>query len=174
MKIQWMVLCGIGILCMANVGIWQKEQHIQDGTLLFLELAPRDPRSLMQGDYMQLGFAIERSLTNQLEQPLTDQDGWIVLDIDSEQRGEFNRIADTNKASQNQLAIRYKIRHSQLVLASNAYFFEEGLAKHFNAARYGEFRVNSDGKLLLVGLWDNELQPIRPRVYDKSSILFEN
>lgn len=39
-------------LGVANGAIWQKEQLISTGRPIFLELAPVDPRSLMQGDYM--------------------------------------------------------------------------------------------------------------------------
>ena len=44
--------------------------------------------------------------------------------------------------------------------ATNAFFFQEGTAKRYEAARYGEFRVASDGELLLTGLRGKELQPL--------------
>ena len=34
------------------------ERYIADGQPVFVELAPVDPRSLMQGDYMQLNFRL--------------------------------------------------------------------------------------------------------------------
>ena len=37
-----------------NWSIYQKEQTLRDGQLVLFELAPVDPRSLMQGDYMYL------------------------------------------------------------------------------------------------------------------------
>ena len=37
-----------------NWSIYQKEQTLRDGQLVLFELAPVDPRSLMQGDYMSL------------------------------------------------------------------------------------------------------------------------
>ena len=46
------------MLPVANVGIWQKEQLIAHGQPVFVELAPVDPRSLMQGDYMRLEFRV--------------------------------------------------------------------------------------------------------------------
>ena len=36
-----------------------KETTILKGKLVYLELAPVDPRSLMQGDYMALYYAIQ-------------------------------------------------------------------------------------------------------------------
>ena len=37
-----------------NWSVYQKEQTLKDGQLVLLQLAPVDPRSLMQGDYMRL------------------------------------------------------------------------------------------------------------------------
>jgi hypothetical protein len=62
-------LHGLGIVAtallvalVANGAIWQKEALIANGRPVFLELAPVDPRSLMQGDYMRLDFRIPPQL----------------------------------------------------------------------------------------------------------------
>lgn len=39
-------------------------------------------------------------------------------------------------------------------LATHAFFFEEGTAERYEAARYGAFRVAPDGELLLTGSRD--------------------
>ena len=43
-------------LVVINYGIAGREKILRDGRVLLLELAPVDPRSLMQGDYMTLSF----------------------------------------------------------------------------------------------------------------------
>ncbi|MBI3711463.1 MAG: GDYXXLXY domain-containing protein, partial [Burkholderiales bacterium] len=43
------LLTGVLILCAVNYIIVQREQLLQDGRIVLLELAPVDPRSLMQG-----------------------------------------------------------------------------------------------------------------------------
>ena len=48
-------LVGVGILVAVNVSIWQKEQLLDHGKVVLLPLAPVDPRSLMQGDYIPNG-----------------------------------------------------------------------------------------------------------------------
>ena len=48
--------------------------------------------------------------------------------------------------------LRYRIRNDQVKFASNAFFFEEGSAQHYQPARYGEFRVSADGEMLLTNL----------------------
>ena len=51
-----------------NYGIFQKEEIKANGETVLLELAPVDPRSLMQGDYMRLRYAIERSQSYQAKE----------------------------------------------------------------------------------------------------------
>lgn len=48
------------VLLLFVKAVWDKESTIKEGKLVLLELAPVDPRSLMQGDYMQLNYAITR------------------------------------------------------------------------------------------------------------------
>ena len=57
---------GILILCIINVLVYQKEQHLSNGEVVLLELAPVDPRSLMQGDYMRLRFALAGTIRDTL------------------------------------------------------------------------------------------------------------
>ena len=45
-------------------------------------------------------------------------------------------------------------------LATNAWFFEEGSAERYEPARYGEFRVDADGELLLTRMRGKDLQPL--------------
>uniref|UniRef100_UPI00194032D6 GDYXXLXY domain-containing protein n=1 Tax=Bordetella pseudohinzii TaxID=1331258 RepID=UPI00194032D6 len=52
------VLAGLAlVLAVCNITIYQREQLLAHGQVAILELAPVDPRSLMQGDYMALRFA---------------------------------------------------------------------------------------------------------------------
>ena len=46
------------------------------------------------------------------------------------------------------------------MLVTNAWYFREGEAEHWAAARYGEFRVLPDGRALLVGMADAQLARI--------------
>ena len=51
--IGWLLTIGVAV-----AGIVGKERVISRGDVVYLRLAPVDPRSLMQGDYMALNFAI--------------------------------------------------------------------------------------------------------------------
>jgi uncharacterized membrane-anchored protein len=48
-------------LVMFNWMVFEKEETIENGTLVLLDLYPLDPRSLMQGDYMRLRYEMTRS-----------------------------------------------------------------------------------------------------------------
>ncbi|WP_293650426.1 GDYXXLXY domain-containing protein, partial [Thiolapillus sp.] len=60
MKKLRFLLIGLVILVVINIGIYHKERLLAEGTPLLLKLAPMDPRSLMQGDYMALNYQISR------------------------------------------------------------------------------------------------------------------
>ena len=49
------------LLGLFNNSILQKEELLSNGQLILLELVPVDPRSLMQGDYMRLRYAISEN-----------------------------------------------------------------------------------------------------------------
>ena len=51
-------------------------------------------------------------------------------------------------------------RRNDWMLVTNAWYFREGEAEHWAAARYGEFRVLPDGRALLVGMADAQLARI--------------
>src|SRR5690554_3642735 len=56
------------VLAVACYLVYGFERTLRDGQLVLLELAPVDPRSLMQGDYMALRFAVDAQLPDFGEQ----------------------------------------------------------------------------------------------------------
>ncbi|OCA82821.1 GDYXXLXY domain-containing protein [Pseudobacillus wudalianchiensis] len=60
---SWKRVAIVLILQLSFVGFtsWQKEHLLQNGELVALKLEPIDPRSLLQGDYVQLNYAIHRA-----------------------------------------------------------------------------------------------------------------
>lgn len=55
-------------LVVVNHGIVQRERILSDGRIVLLELTPVDPRSIMQGDFMALRFAIAEDIRKILEE----------------------------------------------------------------------------------------------------------
>ena len=56
--------------------------------------------------------------------------------------------------------MRYRIRNRRPQFATNAFFFQEGDAELYTTARYGAFRVGSDGEAILTQLWDEDFKPL--------------
>jgi len=135
------------VLGAVNGSILAKERIKTQGERIYLELAPVDPRSLMQGDYMALRF----SLANQIE---ATESGSAPLAID--ERGVATLNANPRPGD---LRIRFRHRNGQVWLGTNAYFFEEGQAQRYEGARYGEFRIDREsGEAVLVALTDESLE----------------
>ena len=65
-KYKWIVIAFnlILVLFLFNKSIFEKEKILSEGKLVLLKLAPVDPRSLMQGDYMRLNYEISRNIPN--------------------------------------------------------------------------------------------------------------
>ena len=176
------------ILGVMTMNIIKYENHLARGETVLLELAPVDPRGFMQGDYMALSYALERDVFAALrpEKPQDDLDnsenlenlqpdfqpyqpsqGYVIVKLDAKNVGHFVRLAnssnrnDINNLAANERAIYYRIRHGSVQLATNAFFFQEGHAKAFEAAKYGLFRINDKGEPLLTEMVDDNFQMIK-------------
>jgi uncharacterized membrane-anchored protein len=161
------------VLALINFSIVGKERQLESGKVVYLELAPLDPRSLMQGDYMALRFriandaqpAMQRSQSSGARRfpgqgDLAAADGRIVAALDPGSVATYRRLDDGTPLAQNEILLRYRVREGEVKFATNAFFFQEGTAMRYEGARYGAFRVAPDGELLLTGLRGKELQPL--------------
>jgi uncharacterized membrane-anchored protein len=143
------------VLGAVNYSIAGKENVIRNGETVYLELAPVDPRSLMQGDYMALRFRLAEELEaarDDASAPARERRA--PLDLDA------RRVA-TLAAGAGEVEIAFKIRQGRVWLGTNAYFFAEGSAERYARARYGVFRLRrADGDAVLVGLADEDLNAL--------------
>lgn len=138
-----MALSLVAILLVVNGGIWQKENLISNGRPVYIALAPVDPRSLMQGDYMRLNFARPalRSEARRIQ---------VVAKIDARGVAVLQREATSAPLASDEIIVQLPL--------SDAWYFKEGEAKRWERAKYGEFRIDSDGRSLLVNLRDENLE----------------
>jgi uncharacterized membrane-anchored protein len=150
---------GAAVLVLVNLAIVEKERVLADGRVVLLEVAPVDPRSIMQGDYMALRFRAEDGVRS----ADVNRDGDLVVTVDERGVGTFARIDDGRPLAPGELRLRFRVRNGQVKFATNAFFFEEGTAARYAAAQYGEFRVDEDGELLLTGLRGRDLEPLGPQ-----------
>jgi uncharacterized membrane-anchored protein len=135
-----------------NRQMLHKERLRTSGQVVYLELAPVDPRSLMQGDYMALDFVLARQLGAGIHERDADRQYTAVLSVDANQVGSFSRMDNGAPLTANEKRFRFRLRRGQAWLGTNAFFFQEGDAERYSKARYGEFRVSEDGEAMLVNL----------------------
>ena len=152
------ILAGLAVLAAANATVFQRERLLADGQVAILELAPRDPRSLMQGDYMALRFKLAVEVGERRSANEPDHDGRLVVRPDAEGVARLVRRDQGEPLGAGELALRYRVRHGEMKFATNAFFFQEGEGPRYARARYGEFRVAPSGEMLLTHLLDENRQ----------------
>ena len=154
------ILWGAALLILAavNVMIMQKERTLTNGRTMLLRLAPRDPRSLMQGDYMVLRYALAREVPKEQLQAA----GCIVVSLDEHEVAEFVRVHRDEQLGSGEHLLFYRNRRG-LRLGAESFFFQEGDAELYANARYGELKVDESGASVLVGLRGEDLAPLGKR-----------
>ncbi|QTD47132.1 GDYXXLXY domain-containing protein [Ottowia testudinis] len=168
---RWMapVLIAAGaLLALTTVhfDVKKKEEVIAQGQKIYVPLAPRDPRSLMQGDYMALNFAFPSDVHKALAEDDAlgaTRHAHVVATLDARGVATVLRVARAGEAlatGERLLPVK-RLKHDW-VLVTDAFFFPEGQGEPFASARFGEFRALPDGRALLVGLADEHLQAIQP------------
>jgi uncharacterized membrane-anchored protein len=150
----------LAIVATANLGIREKEALIRDGQPVFVELAPVDPRSLMQGDFMRLNFDIPGEPGERRTGLLRRERPFVVAQRDDRGVARLLRIADDAPLAEREMRIELTPKDGRWILVSDGWFFAEGEAARWEKAKYGEFRVGADGRALLVGLRGPALEPL--------------
>ena len=148
---------------------------MNNGKPIIVKLAPVDPRSLMQGDYMALNYEI---LTQFQQQFYGDGEEQINA---SEEKRSVAKVYALVKAGENNVANLCRVELSpptnftgcqegvylpinttnswNPTLPSHSYFFAEGKGSYYAQAEYGEYRFKG-GKALLFRLLDKDLKPL--------------
>lgn len=166
----------IVLLGAVNYKVQQFEDVLATGKPVVLKIAPADPRSLMQGDYMVLNYAIlselqqsqfssESNESNETtgidESSPSGKKAYILVHLDKNHVATFCEEqleipTDFKHCTPNvYLPIRYKGWLPEL--PSQDYFFAEGKGEHYAQAEYAEYRFK-DGILLLARLLDKDLK----------------
>ena len=141
------------ILAVSALTIWRFEQTLASGQTLILELAPVDPRSIMQGDYMALAYAIDRELPDD-----AGKFKYVWLSLSEQGIASLHSLSNDLPQQPGLIGVSLRQRDGIYSVGPNGFFFAEGTAAVYEAARYGQFKVDSNGKVLLTALLDEELQ----------------
>lgn len=162
------------VLVYFGITVFHKETILKEGQLVLLELAPVDPRSLMQGDYMQLSYKMVQSsymddivsnndtvrvnsvLDPNLENSLPKR-GALVVKLDDNGVGEGVRVfSKSEPLKEGEILIRYFKPDWRLNIGAESYFFQEGEGEKFEKAKYGGLRIDKKGNSILIGLYDSD------------------
>jgi uncharacterized membrane-anchored protein len=163
----WLLaLTAAAALAVANIGIADKENTIANGQKVYVPLAPADPRSLMQGDYMRLDFTLPPpneaiNFRNAGVEGLLGSRPYAVGRLDARGVVAWERMEKYDAPiAPGEFRIQLTPKNGDWTLVTDGWYFAEGDATRWEQARFGEFRVQPDGKALLVGMADAQLAPI--------------
>lgn len=140
------------ILSLTGYQIYKEENYRKNNTII-LPLAPVDPRSLMQGDYMILNFNIEREFNK--SEWKNEKKGYLKLKIDENGISHFNEYSQKLAPNSIKFDNRYKF-----TMGVDSYFFQDGKDKHFQQARFAQLFLLKDGSLRLDRLLDKDLNDL--------------
>jgi len=148
-------LATIAMLVFLNSQILIKEDIMENGQTVLLQLAPKDPRSLLQGDYMALRYAMADEVADAARAGGVT-DGRVVVNVAENGVADFAGLYVGQSLGANQHRLRFRKRGETVRLASDAYFFEEGQWRNYANARFGEVRVSEAGDAVLIALRDRD------------------
>ncbi|WP_136468495.1 GDYXXLXY domain-containing protein [Flagellimonas onchidii] len=159
-KVKWIILLLnlVVLLVVFNNSVVKKEALLSDGQLILLELAPIDPRSLIQGDYMRLRYAISEDIDNDT----ISKRGFCVVKLLPNGTAERVRLQEnTTPLNENEHLIEYSAKNWWGInIGAESFFFQEGMGEKYEDAKYGGVKVDAKGNSLLVGLFDEDLKLI--------------
>ncbi len=149
------------ILAVVNGAVFKKQAIVDDGETVFLSLAPVDPRSLMQGDYMILRQTLLTNHDDRNKMKDADTRGKIVLKLDEKRIGSFARLYQTGDTlSENEVLLKYRRSNRRYHFGLDSFFFQEGHGRAYEAADFCEVKVDSKGNAVLIDLRGEKLKKI--------------
>ena len=159
-KYKWIiiVLNLVLLLVFFNNSVMKKERILKEGKLILLELAPVDPRSLMQGDYMTLRYKISEGINAKS----ISKRGYCVVQLQSNGKiaDKVRLERDKTPLNENEYLIKYTAGKWSINIGAESFFFQEGQAGKYDKAKYGGIKTAQDGNSLLIGLYDKQLKKI--------------
>ncbi|WGE41551.1 GDYXXLXY domain-containing protein [Actinobacillus equuli] len=150
------------LLVLLNQKIVIYEEVLASGKPIILQFAPRDPRSLMQGDYMKMNYQLYNEVRLQLNSSEIEYGKYYAL-LNTNENGVTHlcRLEDsllTNfEGCDAEVYMPIKIKSDwDITLPTHEYFFPEGKGEYFSQAEY-RFK---NGKTLLYRLLDKNLKAL--------------
>jgi len=159
-KIKWILILTnlLALLIYFNYAVIKKEDILKTGQLVLIPLAPVDPRSLMQGDYMILNY----DLSQDINQDNISKRGYCVVKLNKNNITEVVRLQNNiTPLHTGEKVIKYTSTNNiRINIGAESYFFQEGQAERYNGAKYGGIKIDEKGNSLLIGLYNEQLKKI--------------
>lgn len=143
----------IGLLLIVSAIGWQvaaKQAILDHAQEMHLPLAPVDPRSLIQGDYMDLAYA--DILPEGLDADALPRRGVLVVTLDDAKVAKALRLHQGKPLAPGERLLAYRKEPRGLAFAAESFLFQEGTAEKYENATHGVLAVAEDGTALLRGL----------------------
>lgn len=171
----------LGVIVYAFQVKAERDRLILTGKEILLELAPVDPLSLLQGQYMIINFALEREEIEVKDQEVNsdririkyNESARIVLRYNESGVASFNRFEDGQLLASNEMLFKIKRRTDRkysngevskyfyrINVEQESFLFRENTEKKYEEAKYGVFKVGPDGDFVLVDLADKDLNKL--------------
>ena len=149
----------------------KEEGYKKSDSYFYLELAPVDPRSLLQGDYMTLNYDIIDKAQEIIFNGIYDskdennefldmRKGYIVVSLDENKVAKFVKLSKEKTDEKDLLFIAFKSDGFNVNINANSYLFQEGTGDKYENARYSKV-VLVDNKLRLIDLRDKDFKEIK-------------
>lgn len=148
------------------------ENHKQTGDDLYISLVPADPRSLLQGDYMTLNYELniinpKVSNNDEFDSAWEYNNDYLKdkINIPLWIKTDNNQILTESYFEKTDGTIPLIVKNkanfiSGLYPSVNSYFFAEGLGECYENAKFAHFKVDKNGKPLLIGLLGENLMAL--------------
>ena len=160
----------------------KEENYKKLDSYFYLELAPVDPRSLLQGDYMILNYDITDKVRDFIHNNRTyiyggedenevdeikearklahSKKAYVAIRLDENKVARYVKITKEKTDEKDLLFIAYKTDGFNVDINANSYFFQEGTGDKYQNAVYSKVVLVGD-KLRLVDLRDKDFKEIK-------------
>lgn len=167
MRTKIYIVFAVLICAVMAFSVYKKEALLKSDDVFYLALAPVDPRSLMQGDYMILDYDINSSVRYGGE----GKSKKVILSKDGRGIASFVGFDEGQKLKENEFKVNLIKLNAVNFSASWAptgwsvapvsYMFQEGHAQRYESAAYGVLKAGKGGEVLLTGLAASDLEIIK-------------
>ncbi|TMV52683.1 DUF2157 domain-containing protein [Paenibacillus mesophilus] len=155
LSIIWITATVLAELLVMSVQIGRSETILANGATVYLELLPRDPRSLLQGDYVELRYAVSEPPASLAPESLkVGTKVAVVLARSPSGVYEFKRLYSKEyELLPDEAVINGKWRWDRIEYGIETYFVQEGTGLETErTAKYAEVKVAKNGNALLTKL----------------------